>query len=93
MPSTVTTREPTGQKTPSSASAFLTALRRDGYVIIPELLSPTSPLFSTLLSASRALTHAALYGQWPHIRTLPKQFPPWQSSPENGICKCLIFYR
>ncbi|KKZ58528.1 hypothetical protein EMCG_05516 [[Emmonsia] crescens] len=46
----------------------LTSLQRDGYVVIPNLLSP-----SQLTALRAAASHAAdlgRTGQWPHIRTL-----------------------
>lgn len=58
-------------------------LSEHGYVLIPSLLSETE--LSTLRSAASTSALAARSGTWPHIRTLPKQFPPWPSSPSHGI--------
>ncbi|PGH23182.1 hypothetical protein AJ80_02712 [Polytolypa hystricis UAMH7299] len=72
--------------TPSS-TPYLDALQRDGYVHIPSLL--TSSELTTLRSAAGHITSLARSGKWPHIRTVPKQFPPWPLTPppaaEGGI--------
>ncbi|KAI9877269.1 MAG: hypothetical protein M1830_004378 [Pleopsidium flavum] len=65
------------------APSLLTSLDRDGYVLIPSILTPSQ--LSTLRSACHQVTALARAGKWPHIRTLPKQFPPWPSDPSNGI--------
>ncbi|KAK2803367.1 hypothetical protein FQN50_007026 [Emmonsiellopsis sp. PD_5] len=57
----------------------LTALHRDGYVIIPNLL--TDPQLTTLRTAAAHAATLGRTGKWPHIRTVPKQFPPWPSTP------------
>ncbi|KAL9105341.1 MAG: hypothetical protein Q9227_009461 [Pyrenula ochraceoflavens] len=61
------------------SSSHLDSLQRDGFVIIPNLLTSTE--VSTLLQASIDLTSLATSGSWPHLRTVPKQFPPWPSTP------------
>ncbi|KAF2401940.1 phytanoyl-CoA dioxygenase [Trichodelitschia bisporula] len=66
-----------------SPSPLLTDLNRDGYVIIPNALSPEQ--LTSLREAAGHITDLARKGQWPYIRTLPKQFPPWSSDPSNGI--------
>lgn len=64
-------------------SPLRTSLARDGFVVVPSALS------STDLAALRAISHNATVlaraGKWPHIRTLPRQFPPWPSDPSAGI--------
>lgn len=60
------------------------ALNRDGFVILSASLFPTFNL-TALRSAAARLTTAARSGEWPYIRTLPKQFPPWPQDPSNGI--------
>jgi hypothetical protein len=72
----------------STQSPLLTALQRDGYVIIPALLPPND--LTPLRDAAQRTTDLARRGKWPHVRTLPRQFPPWpistpSSPPENGI--------
>ncbi|KAK2735250.1 hypothetical protein FQN55_002250 [Onygenales sp. PD_40] len=57
----------------------LTALQRDGYVIIPNLLA--EPQLTTLRTAAAHAAALGRTGKWPHIRTVPKQFPPWPSTP------------
>ncbi|KAF2123476.1 hypothetical protein P153DRAFT_303891 [Dothidotthia symphoricarpi CBS 119687] len=60
------------------------ALLRDGYVILPASLFPSIDL-PALRTAATRLTHKARTGEWPYIRTLPKQFPPWPQDPADGI--------
>lgn len=69
----------------SSESPLLAALHRDGFVVIPSLLP--APQLAALRTAAGRLTSAARAGQWPHIRTVGKQFPPWPSTPpaDGGI--------
>ncbi|KJX97052.1 phytanoyl-CoA dioxygenase family protein [Zymoseptoria brevis] len=56
---------------------------REGYVIVPSGL--TSAQLEELRNASKNVAALARAGQWPHIRTLPRQFPPWPSDPSHGI--------
>ncbi|KAL8647801.1 MAG: hypothetical protein Q9226_006276, partial [Calogaya cf. arnoldii] len=58
-------------------------LATQGFVILPNVLNPTE--ISSLQTACSTIRYFALSGQWPHLRTLPKQFPPWSSDPLNGI--------
>ncbi|KAH7389903.1 phytanoyl-CoA dioxygenase family protein [Pyrenochaeta sp. MPI-SDFR-AT-0127] len=60
------------------------ALDRDGFVIISASLFPSFDIEALRIAASR-IVEAARSGQWPYIRTLPKQFPPWPQDPSNGI--------
>ncbi|KAE8453728.1 hypothetical protein EG329_009239 [Mollisiaceae sp. DMI_Dod_QoI] len=58
---------------------FLDSLNRDGFVLIPSVLTPEQ--LSTLRSASAETISLARSGNWPYVRTLPKQFPPWTIEP------------
>jgi hypothetical protein len=69
----------TTPKLSPSSSSLLSALKRDGYVLIPSLL-PTHYI-NTLRTHCSTLTSLARSGTWPHVRTVPKQFPPWPSTP------------
>ncbi|EAS30744.3 phytanoyl-CoA dioxygenase [Coccidioides immitis RS] len=73
--------------TSSDAAPYLTALRRDGFVLIPNII-PLEQVASLRRAAAKA-TNLARNGQWPHIRTVPKQFPPFPTTPppasEGGI--------
>ncbi|WEW56482.1 hypothetical protein PRK78_001927 [Emydomyces testavorans] len=73
--------------TDSDTTPHLTALRRDGFVLIPGLISPEQ--VTSLRRAAAKATSLARNGQWPHIRTVPKQFPPFPTTPppasEGGI--------
>jgi Phytanoyl-CoA dioxygenase (PhyH) len=69
-------------------SPLLTALQKDGYVIIPALLPPND--LTRLREAARRTTDLARRGTWPYVRTLPRQVPPWPTStpsspPKDGI--------
>ncbi|KAL4787885.1 hypothetical protein BJX76DRAFT_247779 [Aspergillus varians] len=72
------------------ATSYLQALQTNGFVVIPSLIPPTSPEFTTLLKTATTATTAARTGSWPHFRTVPKQFPPWPTNvpppaSEGGI--------
>lgn len=72
---------------PSTCNSYITAresLERDGFVILPACIF-TSSYLETLRAAASRLTETARLGRWPHVRTLPKQFPPWPQDPSNGI--------
>ncbi|OJJ97090.1 hypothetical protein ASPACDRAFT_33347 [Aspergillus aculeatus ATCC 16872] len=66
---------------------YLSALQRDGFVVIPALLTP--PEITHYRRIATAATHLTRTGQWPYFRTVPKQFPPWPSTlppaSEGGI--------
>ncbi|CRG83756.1 hypothetical protein PISL3812_01112 [Talaromyces islandicus] len=68
-------------------TSYLAALQRDGFVVIPSLLSPTE--IALLRDAATEATTLARSGQWPFFRTVPKQFPPWPDvvppASEGGI--------
>ncbi|KAK8111428.1 uncharacterized protein PG998_007885 [Apiospora kogelbergensis] len=67
--------------TPSApAAALRQQLHMDGFVIIRQILS-TSELEPLRAAAARTTTLARA-GNWPHIRTVGKQFPPWPSKPD-----------
>ncbi|RDW66325.1 hypothetical protein BP6252_09960 [Coleophoma cylindrospora] len=60
-------------------TTYLESLKRDGFVVIPNLLSGDK--LEQLRSACSETTKFARAGHWPHVRTLPKQFPPWNPTP------------
>lgn len=66
-------------------TSLRTSLASQGYVIVKSILSPAQ--LSSLRSACGEVTAEARTGHWPHVRVLPKQFPPWDVSlaVENGI--------
>jgi len=66
-----------------SCSSLHTSLDRDGFVVLPSALSPSQ--LDTLRTAAAHITKLARAGAWPHVRTLPKQFPPWPPMSEEGI--------
>lgn len=59
-------------------------LERDGFVCIPGALS--GEVLDQYRAAARNASDLARSGRWPHIRTLPKQFPPWSREDlDQGI--------
>ena len=60
-----------------------TSLARDGFVRIPGVLSPET--LEELRAASKRSADLARNKEWPYVRTLPKQFPPWNSDVSSGI--------
>ncbi|KAG9765025.1 phytanoyl-CoA dioxygenase family protein, partial [Aureobasidium melanogenum] len=58
-------------------------LARDGFVRIPSAL-PKDQL-EALRAACQHVAQLARAGRWPFVRTLPKQFPPWDSDTSKGI--------
>ncbi|KAL2260063.1 hypothetical protein VTK26DRAFT_6048 [Humicola hyalothermophila] len=75
---TTTTTPPSSSSSSSDPHPHLTALRAQGYVIIRSLLSPDE--LATLRAAASNITSVARQGRWPHVRTVGKQFPPWDAS-------------
>ncbi|KAG5972680.1 hypothetical protein E4U55_000778 [Claviceps digitariae] len=68
------------------AARLLADLNRDGFVIIRSLISDDQ--LNDLRRASRTVEKLGRSGQWPHVRTVGKQFPPWELQgrrPEQGI--------
>jgi Phytanoyl-CoA dioxygenase (PhyH) len=59
----------------ASETPLLDCLRRDGFVVVSSLLKPAQ--LSSLRAASGQVVELSRNGKWPHIRTVPKQFPPW----------------
>lgn len=74
---------PTG----SDTAPLLSTLQRDGFVLIRNLVPPEQVV--SLRRAAAKVTYMARNGQWPYIRTVPKQFSPFPviSPPasEGGI--------
>ncbi|KJZ73226.1 hypothetical protein HIM_07423 [Hirsutella minnesotensis 3608] len=64
-------------------SPRLADLERDGFVVVKSIVS--GDRLEALREASRKVEALARAGQWPHIRTVGKQFPPWDPTPEKGI--------
>jgi hypothetical protein len=63
-------------------------LERDGYVLIPGALK--APELTSLRHACHHITDLARAGKWPHVRTLPKQFPPYGNDISRGMCATLV---
>lgn len=62
-----------------SKQSYLDALNRDGFVLIPSVLDASQ--ISLLRTAAAQTIQLARSGKWPYVRTLPKQFPPWNIAP------------
>lgn len=65
------------------AASLLADLERDGFVTVRSIVS--GQRLDELRQASLKAEKLARSGQWPHVRTVGKQFPPWTFSPEKGI--------
>lgn len=61
------------------SSHHLESLNREGFVLVPSILTPEQ--ITTLRNASAEVIDVARSGNWPFVRTLPKQFPPWNVEP------------
>ncbi|KAK3186259.1 hypothetical protein K4F52_005023 [Lecanicillium sp. MT-2017a] len=69
---------------PAQKSAgYLADLERDGFVVVKNIVTPER--LEALRTAARKAEELGRKGEWPHIRTVGKQFPPWQFEPEKGI--------
>lgn len=70
-----------------STTPNLDALQRDGFVVVRNLLTPQE--ISHYRTIATTATTQTRTGNWPHFRTVPKQFPPWPTTPppasEGGI--------
>ncbi|KAI0129503.1 phytanoyl-CoA dioxygenase family protein [Xylariales sp. AK1849] len=65
-------------------STLRNQLHADGFVVIRQILTPSQ--LASLREAASRTTALARSGEWPHIRTVGKQFPPWPSVPgPDGI--------
>jgi len=60
---------------------YLDALTRDGFVLIPNFLTPEEIKYYR--AATTATIPRAHRGEWPHVRTTKKQFPPYESATEG----------
>lgn len=67
----------------ATISPYLSQLNQDGFVVIRSIVSGEK--LQALRTASARATELARAGKWPHIRTVGKQFPPWESTTEHGI--------
>lgn len=65
------------------ATPHLDQLERDGFVVVKSIFTPEK--LATLRDASVKATEIARKGEWPHVRTVGKQFPPWDPTVEKGI--------
>lgn len=77
----------TAPTTTTASKPYLEALQRDGFVVVRSILSPSE--VATLRQAATEVTLKTRNGDWPYLRSVPKQFPPWPSTPppssEGGI--------
>lgn len=78
------TSSPIHTDTSDPYKAARSVLDRDGFVVLSASLFPSFDL-EALRAAALRIAQAARSGEWPYIRTLPKQFPPWPQDITNGI--------
>ncbi|CEJ91070.1 Putative Phytanoyl-CoA dioxygenase [[Torrubiella] hemipterigena] len=64
-------------------NTHLADLERDGFIVVKSIVSPEK--LAILREASKKVEALGRAGEWPHIRTVGKQFPPWEFNPEKGI--------
>lgn len=69
--------------TASLPAGLCNDLARHGYVHVPDVLSAVE--LEQLRSACERTIALARNGNWPFVRTLPKQFPSWGSDVSQGI--------
>ncbi|RDA83614.1 hypothetical protein CP532_6919 [Ophiocordyceps camponoti-leonardi (nom. inval.)] len=67
----------------ADGAARRAALERDGFVVVPAIVG--ADRLQALREASRKVESLARSGKWPHIRTVGKQFPPWEPTADKGI--------
>jgi len=71
-----TTTDANGTATPQEPLSYLSRLQQDGFVVIPNLLPPHL-LLASQASCKYLIQRTRPGGFWPHVRTVPKQYPPW----------------
>lgn len=64
--------------TKTSTHPHLSKLEQDGFVVVKGAVDKDT--LETLRRSSVQATDLARKGGWPHVRTVGKQFPPWDSS-------------
>lgn len=69
-----------------STQSYLEDLQQDGFVLIPSLLPPHL-LLAAQATSKYLVSRARTGGFWPHVRTVPKQYPPWPKfeSPDQKL--------
>lgn len=65
-----------------SASSWKAQLDDEGFVVIPNLISPS--LFQPLLEAAERAISKTRSGEWPHRRIVGKQFPPFVGDEKDS---------
>lgn len=68
---------------PHANSNLRERFEKNGFVIVPSGLNPSQ--IAELREACKKVVDLARAGEWLHVRTLPRQFPPWPSDPSLGI--------
>ena len=64
-------------------SALRAAFQAQGYVLVPNLITQTQ-LSSLRLASARAVAKSRS-GQWPHRRTVGRQFPPFDVDGQKEV--------
>ena len=83
---TIPTKLDTSTAPAASSQSYRSQLIRHGYVVIPKLLPPHL-LLASQASCKYLVTNTRSGTYWPHVRTVPKQFPPWPKyiSPDQKL--------
>ncbi|KAF7553731.1 hypothetical protein G7046_g7017 [Stylonectria norvegica] len=66
-------------------TSYLSQLEKDGFVVIRSIINKEQ--LEALRAATAKATELGRTGKWPYVRTVGKQFPPWDQSiyKETGI--------
>ncbi|KAK5941698.1 hypothetical protein PMZ80_005648 [Knufia obscura] len=83
---TTTTTASSANPTRTTSPTNLQSLQHNGFIILPSLLPPH--LLLAARATSKYLVQRTRLGTfWPHVRTVPKQYPPWPlyKSPDQGL--------
>jgi EEF1A N-terminal glycine/lysine methyltransferase len=66
----------------AESSGYLSDLEKDGFVVVKSILTPSQ--LDSLRSAAASATALARAGDYPHVRTVGKQFPPWNAAEASS---------
>ncbi|KAK5079959.1 hypothetical protein LTR70_009018 [Exophiala xenobiotica] len=83
---TTTTTNANDTSTSQEPPSYLSRLQKDGFVVIPNLLPPHL-LLASQASCKYLIQRTRPGGFWPHVRTVPKQYPPWPKyeTPDQNL--------
>lgn len=68
-----------------SEDPYLTSLKEDGFVVVRSVVSGDA--LKALQDAAIRTANKARIGDWPYVRTVGKQFPPWDRWDREAAAK------